>query len=301
MGNYNSVKKANFFFLLTMLYIFIAPYILRIIFTAFPFLTNVNLVVLLIFSTLLATFVPVIFYFYITNERISDVIKIKKVSIKNLVLIFFICIFIQPFMSFLALVGMLFSENIVDEIASQLTSYPFMFSLMAIAVSPAIFEELLMRGVVLKGYEGISLKKMAIINGLFFGVMHTNIQQFFYAAALGFVFVYFVKLTGSILSSIFAHFVINGSQICLSYLFKDVAVENTNTGVVPSDFLAVGILAIPFTILAFYLFKKFIKNNKETYELLENSSEEPSKYKVFDIYFVLIFAIFLADTLINLF
>lgn len=284
------IKRANKTFMLILLYMSLAPITMSIVYIFNDFLYDFGLAFQLIYSTLFCVLVPTLLFTQYYDLKILDFFEFNKVSIKNLLYIFLICLCIQPVMSFLSLIGMIFTENYVDEVAQSLIEFPYFIALLAIAITPAICEELLMRGVVLKGYEGLSLRKMAIINGLFFGIIHGNLQQFFYAAVLGFVFVYFVKLTGSIFSSIFAHFIINGSQITMAYFAKDTSSSYTITYM---DYIYVFIYAIPFLIVTLVLMKKFIKNNKETYdEIKDGNIELNENAKIFDKNFVIILLIF---------
>lgn len=75
-----------------------------------------------------------------------------------------------------------------------------------------------MRGILLSGYDGVDIKKAMLLNGLFFGMLHLNLQQFLYAFALGALFAYMVRLTDSIIPSMVAHFTINGSQVLMQKL-----------------------------------------------------------------------------------
>lgn len=260
-------KKANIFFLLAFIFIMIAPITINFLFLIFPILPSENFLFLLIFPEIFVMFIPVVLYYIITKTDIKDGARIKGLSLKNIVLIILICIVIQPFMSLLAYIGMFFSENYVSEVAKALTGYPYFISLFAIAVVPAIFEELLMRKAFLDGYSNVSLIASCLINGLFFGMIHLNMQQFFYAALLGFIFALFVRLTGSILSSILGHFIINGSQITIAYLTKDF---ETNAEILYSfkEIIAMVSVAIPSVVITSLLLIYFYKNNKQNDTLL---------------------------------
>lgn len=292
MDHNEKIKQGNKFFLFVMIYMLLAPFSAIFFYEILYMFIKPNLITDLVSSTLFVIFIPTLIYFFIYKKDVRDIIQIKKVSIKNLILITLICVFIQPFMSFLAAFGLLFSENYVNQVAADLTAYPYILSLIAIALTPAIFEELLMRGVVSKNYEDLSIKKIALINGLFFGMIHGNLEQFFYAALLGMIFIYFYKLTGSILASIYAHFLINGSQITLAY-FIPPTTENVN---IDFSYLCVSfLLSIPFIIITILLMKMFIINNKDIY----NALCKKENIKIIDKNFVVICFIFLIELLIN--
>ena len=49
----------------------------------------------------------------------------------------------------------------------------------------------------------------ALMSGLLFGCFHLNINQALYAFVMGIVFAYMVEATGSLWSSVIAHFAVN--------------------------------------------------------------------------------------------
>lgn len=294
MNSNYKIKSANKFFVFTMLYMLVAPFLFSIFYMIFSNFININLIFTMILSTLFLMAVPVAIYFLVSKQKFAEVVPIKKVSIKNLIFITLICISIQPVMSFLATFGLIFSESVVTDMAYDLASYPFILSLIAIAIMPAIFEELLMRGVVAKQYEDLPLKQLALVNGLFFGIIHGNLEQFFYAALLGAVFIYFLKLTGSILAPIYAHFIINGSQISIVYLVNDMS-SRQNTSVMFMDIIVTFLIAIPFCAITYFLLKKFIKLNQEAYDALPQNRN----IKIIDENFARIIILFLIQILIN--
>ncbi len=306
----DKVKRGNIFYFFTMLHISIAPYTFWIAMSVLYFIfysalgydifnSDWFLPFYLVLSTFFLTLIPIMGHFANSEDSFFDTFKLKRISIKNIILIILISLFIQPFMSVLSVIGMFFSPNYISEVVFELTKVPYVVALFTIAIVPAVCEEFLMRGVVLKYYEDLPLFKMAVINGLFFGLMHGNLQQFFYASFLGFVFVYFVKLTGSVLSSILAHFVINGSQLTLSYILMDTNIQSSATSSVGMyDLFYTIIYALPFSIICLILIKLFIKNNKKEYtyikekEKLIRDSGEFEKVKVVDKFFIAMLVVY---------
>ncbi len=307
----DKIKNGNVFYFFTMLHLSLAPYTFGL-FISLVFLllgptlsiavyeSVAFLPVYLVISSLFLTAIPILGYFANSRDKFFDVFKFKKISIVNVILIVLISLFIQPLMSVLSVVGMFFSENYISDVVVDLSKAPFLVALFTIAVVPAVLEEFLMRGVVLKYYEDLPLFKLATINGLFFGLMHGNLQQFFYAAFLGFVFVYFVKLTGSIVSSMLAHFVINGSQLVLTYVFwSDEATSSAaSSAVTILDLIYTILYAIPFTAVCVFLMVLFFKHNKETLNNIkaqEKSNKENGVYdgvKVIDKFFIAMLAVY---------
>ena len=72
------------------------------------------------------------------------------------------------------------------------------------------------------------------MSGLVFGMFHLNINQFAYALVSGVIFAYMAEATGSIWSSVIAHFVVNSYSITINQILKlsglYSAVNDTATG-----------------------------------------------------------------------
>jgi len=165
--------------------------------------------------------IPALIYLYITKLPVKNTLKLNKISLLSILLVIGFSIFIQPFMMLIGSISNLFFTNNLNSFVFDLSEFPFIVYFFILAVLPAFFEEITTRGILLSGYDDVDIKKAALVNGLFFGMLHLNFQQFFYAFALGFLFVYLVKITNSIFASIIAHFIINGSQTLLMKLQLD--------------------------------------------------------------------------------
>ena len=57
-----------------------------------------------------------------------------------------------------------------------------------------------------------------LLTGFLFGCMHMNLNQFIYAFALGIYLAFLVEATGSIFSSMIAHFTLNATSVVMSFL-----------------------------------------------------------------------------------
>lgn len=146
----------------------------------------------------------------------------KKISLKAVfitlvigVIIYFLNIFVASFFdTFLSSIGYSFSQG------ESMQSYPvslLVLNLLCTAVLPAICEETAHRGMLLKGNSGLSSKMAIIISGLLFGLMHLNIEQFFYATLIGFFLGYITLLCDSIYPAMIVHFVNNGISVFMGY------------------------------------------------------------------------------------
>lgn len=100
-------------------------------------------------------------------------------------------------------------------------AYPFPVAFFVIAVTPTICEELLFRGVLYRGYRKTGRWVAIVLSAFLFGIMHMNLNQFFYAFVVGIIFALVNEVTGSILPSVFLHLYMNGRSTVLLFLMAN--------------------------------------------------------------------------------
>lgn len=262
-----SIRLTNFYSLLLLVIFLIGSMILNPIFMYLGF--NDLLRTLIIYTLLL--FIPTLFFIKKSGSTsILETLRIKPINIKSIFLVILFAITIQPFMNFISGLSNLFFTNTLNDYLVEVMNMPSLFLVLSLAVLPAIFEEIPTRGMILSGYDHVDVKIAALVNGLFFGILHLNFQQFFYAFLLGFLFVYLVKATGSIFSSMIAHFVINATQVLtlklafVTYGSEYVEMMNNVTNEeMMFSVMAAFFLAIIFTPVAFVFLYLLIKVNKK--------------------------------------
>lgn len=155
-------------------------------------------------------------------KSVANFFGYRKISLRSAFIsigigfcVFILNIFIATFFSIiLQLFGYKFSQN------PEVTSYPFYMLLVNVimtALLPAVCEETAHRGLVLKGL-GVNNKMTAlVISSLLFGLMHMNIEQFFYATIIGFIVGYLSLMTGSIYPAMIIHFMNNFLNVYMSF------------------------------------------------------------------------------------
>lgn len=260
---------------------FVLVFTYLIAFVALPpftrFITNLNIkmaneISLTIFLQVAGLFLPVVFYFILTKQPINVVIPLKRLSFTNCVLIFLIMMFSIPFVAVISSASSLIFGEDVSMAIVEMSKYPFYQVVLASCVCPAIFEELIMRGVVLSNYKAVNIRKAAFCNGILFGVLHLNFEQFFYAFFLGYLFAYFVYYTKSIWAAVVSHFLINFTSSFFAYTFYS---EQLKSGVnvetlfekLPFNeqvynLLQLSLFAAFTSAIGFVLLKYFIAYNK---------------------------------------
>ena len=110
----------------------------------------------------------------------------------------------------------------------------YLFTMFALAVTPAICEEAIHRGAILSSFR--SIKKdwvIVLIMGLFFGIFHMSALRFINTAILGACLSYIVVKKNNMLLSSLMHFIINFGSSSLSFislkLFGSMGNGETNT------------------------------------------------------------------------
>ncbi|WP_343210399.1 type II CAAX endopeptidase family protein [Anaerolentibacter hominis] len=210
------IKQVNFVYLFTVLASFGASFVIRAVekylhVTNEAVLLSVNQAVLLL---------PSCIYLAKQNLPVKQVMRLNKISFSNIMLIIGFTILISPIMTFVNMVSLLFTKNVIGGTVTDIVGgNSAIISVLVIALIPAIVEEVIFRGVLYNGgYRHAGILKGALMSGLVFGLLHLNLNQFSYAFLLGFVFCILIEATGSLFSSMIAHFLINGSSVMLSIL-----------------------------------------------------------------------------------
>ena len=110
-------------------------------------------------------------------------------------------------------------EGLEDLITAESPSR-LLWLLAVLALTPAICEEAVFRGVLLAGIRGRApTVRVAVFNGLVFGVFHISFEsafRFLPTAWLGFILAWAVLSTRSIWVGILMHFVNNGSIVLIA-------------------------------------------------------------------------------------
>lgn len=99
-------------------------------------------------------------------------------------------------------------------------SYPlatFLLDVVVTAILPGICEEFCHRGLLVNGFKQLDIKKNVLLVGFLFGLMHLNVEQFFYASIIGMFLTLLVYITGSIIPSMIIHFMNNFMGLYLTF------------------------------------------------------------------------------------
>ncbi|NFO55284.1 CPBP family intramembrane metalloprotease [Clostridium botulinum] len=203
---------ANLYFLIILLGEIVGGQVLGIFYSILG-ISDIRLILFL--NHMILFIIPAIIYVIIVKPNIKQTFKLNKLYLKDFFLIIVLSFVSQPLVSLFSLITSFFFENDIGNFVSEISSTPFLIMLLLMAVMPAITEEITLRGIVQSGYDDKSDLKTCIIIGLLFGIFHLNGQQFLYAAVLGGILAYLVRVTNSIFASMTLHFMINGTSVVM--------------------------------------------------------------------------------------
>ena len=206
------IKEINIVFLITMLISVVVPFL------PLDFLAESPVTAVIFSQAILA--LPAVIYMVVRRLPYAATVRFKKMKIADMLLAVLFGILVQPAITLINAISMVFSKNITGASVFEIAeSVPFLVGIFLVAVMPAVLEETVYRGVFYNEYSKINPVKAALISGLMFGIMHGNINQFCYAAVLGIVFAFLIEATGSIISTMLVHFWINSSSVVMLYLY----------------------------------------------------------------------------------
>ncbi len=167
----------------------------------------------------------------------------------------------------------------------------FLIQVILLGICPAVFEELVFRGII---YNGLRQKFSAgvaiVLSAVFFMLIHLSIYKSFYQIILGLVLGLLVYYTGSIVYGMIFHFTNNFIILLLNYISPNGSVfELVKKGeLVTANWGATQvvlailffILGIVVTFLVFYFLRKYTFKHKNYFNL--ESGPAPLNYEVVD-------------------
>ncbi|SCG82627.1 abortive infection protein [Proteiniborus sp. DW1] len=228
---------------------------------------------------------PTIFYMKMRGFSLKHVLRLNKISLKQVLLIPLIVIFSYPigvFFNYLMLIVLnYFGKVRPNPVPIPENGQEMIIGLIVVALSAGICEEIMFRGFMMKAYEKLGMKLSIIYSAILFGLFHFNIQNLLGPIYLGIVFGYIVYKTDSIFASMIAHAANNAFALILGMWVSKIEVnpelasEIASSGVI-SDTAAmllgaigVGIIAAICGVIVLFLLKLLPKTKNNTAENIE--------------------------------
>ncbi|MFO7154242.1 MAG: type II CAAX endopeptidase family protein [Caldicoprobacter oshimai] len=180
-------------------------------------------------SWLIATFlmeiavigVPPLIYLLASRMDIKRVARINRIRGVELLLVLGMAVFGYAIVGFINMVWYSMLNRIGNPVEPVFppikTGRQYIMAIMAMAVTPALVEEFLFRGVVLRGYERFGALTATVVSGVLFGLLHLNLVNLPAVIFLGIMISYVVVRTDSIFAGVLYHFTQN--FLSISFLF----------------------------------------------------------------------------------
>jgi membrane protease YdiL (CAAX protease family) len=157
-----------------------------------------------------------LFYFMTAKIPVSPKGEVIKLKPSTFFMIFFICaaaMYITNYFSIFItfMIAMAKGENFMDlnPLTEVLKNSNYVLTVIYASIVAPIAEELIFRKLLLDRLRRYGDLPAILMTGLAFGLFHMNLSQFFYAAALGFIFAYVTIRTNTVRYSILLHCMIN--------------------------------------------------------------------------------------------
>ncbi|WP_184550149.1 CPBP family intramembrane glutamic endopeptidase [Mucilaginibacter sp. FT3.2] len=239
--------------------------------------------ILQIVSTTIPLFVaPVIFALFIVRDPRDYLKATFKFNPLFLVLIFAIMLFSSPIMEVLSNINEKLvlphalkwvedwmrsaeqsAQKATEAMLNMKTIWSMLWAVFVVGLLTAIAEEFLFRGVIQTIFVRWTKNKHAAIwiTAILFSAFHMEFFTFLPRVFLGAIFGYFVAYSGSIWTSVWAHFLNNGSAVVITYLFNHKIIKLS-----PDDqhVFNYGAYAFSLIIVLFLLFiYRMIATNKK--------------------------------------
>ncbi|MFQ6724293.1 MAG: lysostaphin resistance A-like protein [Clostridia bacterium] len=171
--------------------------------------------------------IPIILYSLLISKNVKQTFMdfgFKKITGKVLlysILLGFVLFFVNNYVAdvFYTVLSIFGYDNSVNINLSVGKTIGIEFLLTAII--PGICEEILHRGMFMRGCKKQGYTRYGLLfSSILFGLIHLNIQQFFYAMILGGLMGIVVIVSDSIYPAMIIHFMNNSLSIYFSYGFK---------------------------------------------------------------------------------
>ena len=212
---------------------------------------------------------PIFFFSFLQKNKVKDTMNFygfKKISFKAIliaimmgIVVYILNVFVASFFkSILVAFGYNYGGSSVP------TNYPIwllFINILTTAFLPALCEETAHRGMLLKGLSAKGKMFAIVCSSLLFGLLHMNIEQFFYTTIIGLFAGYLALVCDTIYPAMIVHFMNNAISVLMGYsaannLTFDFLFTWINQNLALSPML--GGLFVIFFIMTLCIFLKFL-------------------------------------------
>lgn len=222
-----SVQKTSLFILIVFISFFAVNILVSLFLVGFDFIeqydnnATFNYILNSVFEILYLGVPVLIMLMYYNSDR-KYMLRLNPMSGKEIVYTVIIGVLVFIANIYLTEVNYLVATFISDveipaepEILTVADKLAYMFLLIIIA---PVFEEITMRGIIMRGLEGKSKWFAFLVTGFFFGMLHLSYYSFVPKILVGILLCYIVYITDSIYAGIIVHMMNNGISGIISLM-----------------------------------------------------------------------------------
>ena len=260
----------------------------------------------LLITEYLILLLPNLMYLKLMGFSLKKILRLNKISFKQIGYIILITIFAYPiaiFVNFIMTMILTYaSDTIIDPVPMAETTWMYFYSLFVIALAPGICEEVMFRGTIMSAYGRLGEKRAILYSAILFGLFHFNLQNLLGPIALGIVLGMTVYKTNSIYAGMIGHALSNGMAVTIGFFaskgLSNMSVEEVPAFEIPNYIQMLIILMIlgVFAIASLFILKGLMKKLPAG---RDNLPEEPAYYKIKTIDYIPLISVLLMFVYIN--
>ena len=208
-------KKANRLFLSVVLMHFVLIAILIVSSQFFSLGIIENLLV-----SQIVILLPAVISIFFGKEKVkARDLGFRRIRISTIFLVALYTFLCMPLVTVVNAISMLFVDNTVVAMSSEILTVPFVAAFSMIAMLGPFSEEFVFRGVIFHGYrkDGNMLGAI-LLSALTFSFMHMNFNQAGYAFVIGIGLAFIMVAANSIWAPVIMHGIINAQSVCMMFL-----------------------------------------------------------------------------------
>lgn len=162
------------------------------------------------------------------------------------------------------------SGHLSSSIPHTTSAAYFITSILSFALIPALFEEILFRGIIFNYFRQYGNIPAIVVSGILFALMHFSLANFFGTLILGIVFGIMFAKTNRLIYPVISHFVLNLSACVLTYIANFPLVHDFYNAYAPVFI----IISFPMLYLLLRTFVRSAPEKKYTDEEKHNYTKE---------------------------
>jgi membrane protease YdiL (CAAX protease family) len=232
-------------------------------------LSGDNLYIILLVNQFVIVFIPVLIYTLKNKLNIKRVFRLNKLRFTPAVLILLISVPAYFAAAMLNNIMVYFLQYYIQVPEAPVpvpgNGIELLISLIVLAVSPAICEELLHRGLILNAFERRGTIRAIFLSAMIFGLFHFEITNLIGPVFLGSLIAYYVVRTNSIFAGMLAHFINNSFYVLTQYFYSRNMPPRGSIYITPAALGSIAVIGISGLILVWILLKVFRKATDNTY------------------------------------